>query len=84
MFSIFSQKVGFYLKYKWSIKPLLIFLKIYSFGTKKQENILQLPKSSKFSNSNGTLAYRDGWRQKIIWMLMKDFAKNNGLCQKVR
>ena len=79
MFSIFSQKVGFYLKYKWSIKPLLIFLKIYSFGTKKQENILQLPKSSKFSNSNGTLAYRDGWRQ-----IMKDFAKNNGLCQKVR
>ena len=50
MFSIFPQKVGFCLKYQWSNKPQLIFLKIYSFGTKKQENILQLPKSTKFSN----------------------------------
>ena len=34
---------------------------MYSLGTKKQENTLQLAKSIKFPNSNTTLVYRDGW-----------------------
>ena len=77
MFPIFSQKVGFYQEYQWSNKPLLIFKKLYSFGTKKQENILQLTKSTKFLNSKTKLVYRNGW----TWWID---TKNSGLCQKIR
>ena len=84
LFSIFSQNVGLYLKYQWSNKPLLIFLKIYSFGTKKQENILQLRKSTKCSNSNRALVYRDGWTWRMDTKNHVNVDENNGLCQKVR
>ena len=67
----------------------MIFLKICSFGTKKQEHIHcnypNLPNfgiviEHLFTVTDG----RDGWTLKIIWMFMKAFAKNNGLYQKVR